>query len=258
MTDHPTVKLRGGGAMPLLGFGTWQITGEQAYDATRHALDVGYRHLDTATMYRNESEVGRALRDSGVDRNDVFVTTKLPPQRGERARETLQQSLEALGLDALDLWLIHAPPRADRSAPVWEELLAARRSGLTRAIGVSNYSTAQIDELTEASGEAPEVNQIEWSPELYDAATQSELRERGVVLEGYSPLRSSDLEDPMLVEVASSYGVSVPQVILRWHLQHETVVIPKSVHRGRIEKNFDVFDFELDEESMRRLDALGR
>jgi diketogulonate reductase-like aldo/keto reductase len=258
MTDIRSVPLRSGGEMPLLGFGTWQITGEQCYDATRDALDAGYRHVDTATAYRNEREVGRALRDSGLDREAVFVTTKLPPQRGERARDTLQQSLDALGLDALDLWLIHAPPRAAGSVPAWEQLLAARRDGLARAIGVSNYSTAQLDELTGATGETPEVNQIEWSPALYDASRETELRERGVVVEGYSPLRSSDLEDPTLVEVASSYGVSVPQVILRWHVQHEFVVIPKSVHRERIETNADVFDFELDDESVRRIDALGR
>jgi diketogulonate reductase-like aldo/keto reductase len=190
MTDIRSMPLPSSGQMPLLGFGTWQITGEQCYDATRDALDAGYRHLDTATMYRNEREVGRALRDSGIEAGAVFVTTKVPSERAGRGRETIERSLESLGVDALDLWLIHDPPRGHGSIELWEELLAAREDGLSRAIGVSNYSTAQVDELTQATGETPEVNQIEWSPRLYDAARQSDLRERRVVLEGYSPLRA--------------------------------------------------------------------
>ena len=252
----PTTTLRSGGQMPLLGFGTWQMTGSEAYDAVRHALKVGYRHLDTATMYRNESEVGAALKDSGVARDEVFLTTKLPPDRADRARQTLEQSLQALGVDALDLWLIHWPP-GGASPETWRELLAARDEGLTRAVGVSNYSTAEIDELTDATGETPEVNQIKWSPALYDDERHAALRERRVVLEGYSPFRASDLDDSTLREVAEAHGVSVPQVIVRWHLQHETVVIPKSAHPERIESNADVLGFTLDEEQMRRIDALG-
>ena len=252
----PTTTLRSGGQMPLLGFGTWQMTGSEAYDAVRHALTVGYRHLDTATMYRNESEVGTALKDSGVARDEVFITTKLPPDRADRARQTLEESLQALGVDALDLWLIHWPP-GGASPETWRELLAARDERLTRAVGVSNYSTAEIDELTDATGETPEVNQIKWSPALYDGRRRTELRDRGVVLEGYSPFRASDLDDSTLGEIAEAHGVSVPQVIVRWHLQHETVVIPKSVHPERIVSNADVLGFTLDDEQIRRIDALG-
>jgi 2,5-diketo-D-gluconate reductase A len=252
-----TVKLPGGGSMPLLGFGTWQISGRRAYDAVKHALSVGYRHVDTATMYGNEEQVGRALRDSGVPREEVFVTTKLPPSEVSRARRTIEESLRALGTDHVDLWLIHWPPNGRARPETWRELLAARDEGLARAVGVSNYSTAQLDELIEATGEAPAVNQIRWSPPLYDAATVREHRERGVVLEGYSPFRAGNLRDPVLAEIASAHGVTPAQVVLRWHLEHGIVVIPKSATPERIESNFDVFGFALSGDEVARIDALG-
>jgi 2,5-diketo-D-gluconate reductase A len=255
--DDWTVKLPGGVSMPLLGFGTWQISGGQAYDAVKHALAVGYRHLDTATMYANEDQVGRALRDSGLPRGEVFVTTKLPPRQAGRARQTIEQSLHALGTDHVDLWLIHWPPGGRASADTWAELLAIRDEGLARAVGVSNYSTGQLDELIEASGEAPAVNQIRWSPPLYDAATVQEHRERGVVLEGYSPFRAGNLRDPVLAEIARVHGVTPAQAVLRWHLEHGIVVIPKSARPERIESNFDVFGFSLSEDEVARIDALG-
>lgn len=258
MSDLPSATLRSGAAMPLLGFGTWQLSGERAYAAVRRALDVGYRHLDTATMYRNEHEVGRALRQHGIERDAVFVTTKLPPERAGQARRTLHESLDALGLDRLDLWLVHWPPGGRAAPDTWQELVSARDEGLVTAIGVSNYTTAQIDELTTTSGETPEVNQIKWSPALYDARRESELRDRGVVLEGYSPFRASDLGDPTLRDVAAAHGATVPQVIVRWHLQHGFVVIPKSAHPERIAANADVAGFHLDDDEMARIDALGR
>jgi diketogulonate reductase-like aldo/keto reductase len=159
----PSVPLDGRGTMPLLGFGTWQMTGPTCYDAVRTALDAGYRHLDTATMYRNEAEIGKAWRDSGVPRDEVFVTTKLPPARAGRARATLEESLRALGVDAVDLWLIHWPPGGARE-DVWARFVAAREAGRARAIGVSNYSFDQIDQLTRATGVAPQVNQISRAP----------------------------------------------------------------------------------------------
>jgi diketogulonate reductase-like aldo/keto reductase len=255
--DDWTVKLAGDVRMPLLGFGTWQLTGRPAYEAVKHALAVGYRHLDTATMYENENEVGRALRDSGVPREEVFVTTKLPPGQANRARRTIEASLRALGTDQVDLWLIHWPPGGDARPEVWRELLEIRDEGLTRAVGVSNYSTDQLDELIGATGEAPAVNQIRWSPSLYDDATVREHRERGVVLEGYSPFRAGNLRDPELAGIASAHGVTPSQVVLRWHLEHGTVVIPKSARPDRIEANFDVFDFSLSEDEVARIDALG-
>jgi 2,5-diketo-D-gluconate reductase A len=252
-----TVKLPGGGSMPLLGFGTWQITGKEAYEAVKHALSVGYRHLDTATMYDNEDQVGRALRDSGVPREEVFVTTKLPPRAVSRARRTIEESLRALGTDHVDLWLIHWPPNGRARPDTWRELLATRDEGLARAVGVSNYSTAQLDELIEATGEAPAVNQIKWSPPLYDAATVREHRERGVVLEGYSPFRAGNLRDPALAEIAATHRVTPAQVVLRWHVEHGIVVIPKSVRPERIESNFDLFGFSLSADEVARIDALG-
>ncbi|MEU8153781.1 aldo/keto reductase [Micromonospora sp. NPDC048986] len=258
LTDQPTALLPGDVRMPLLGFGTWQATGQAGYDAVLAALDTGYRHLDTATVYGNEREVGRAVRESGLRREDLFITTKLPPDRVGRERATLEASLEALGVEQVDLWLIHWPPSSPGdSIPLWRELLAARDENLARAVGVSNYSTAEIDELIQSTEENPAVNQIRWSPSLYDRQRHTEHRDRGVVLEGYSPFKTSDLSDPVLTRIAGAHGVSPAQVVLRWHIDHEIVVIPKSVTPERITANFDVFHFSLTAEEMRDIDALG-
>ncbi|TDC60573.1 aldo/keto reductase [Micromonospora sp. KC207] len=256
--DQPTVGLPGDVRMPLLGFGTWQATGEAGYAAVLAALDAGYRHIDTAAMYGNEAEVGRAIRDSGLRREDVFVTTKLPPERVGRERETIEASLRALGMDHVDLWLIHWPPSAPSdSIPMWRELLAARDENLARAVGVSNYGTAQIDELIQATEENPAVNQIRWGPSLYDRQRHAEHRNRGVVLEGYSPFKTTDLADPVLTRIAAAHDVSPAQVVLRWHIDHEIVVIPKSVTPERIRVNADVWHFSLTAGEMRDIDALA-
>lgn len=252
----PTAALSDGGAMPLLGFGTWQLSGRACYDAVRTALELGYRHLDTATMYRNEAEVGRALRDSGLDRDEVFVTTKLPPGAADRPDETLDASLRALVVDAVDLWLVHWPPGGP-GVELWRRFAAARDDGRARAVGVSNYSLDQLDVLTDAVGVTPAVNQIRWAPSLYDPAVEEGHRERGVVLEGYSPFKSSDLRDPVLVEIADAHGVRPSQVVLRWHLEHGVVVIPKSASRDRIALNLEVAGFALDDDEVARIDRLG-
>ncbi len=153
--ENPTVTIAPDVEMPLIGIGTWQARGSEAYDAVRAALELGYRHIDTATMYGNEREVGRALRDSGVAREEVFITTKLPSGDAGRERETIAASLEALGVDRLDLWLIHWPPNGRAAPKTWERFVEARDEGLTRAIGVSNYDSGQIDELIEATGVDP-------------------------------------------------------------------------------------------------------
>ena len=251
----PSVPLSGGGRMPLIGFGTWQITGDACYDAVRHALDVGYRHVDTATVYGNEAEVGRALRDSAVPREDVFVTTKCPGNSTD-PDGTLDASLDALGLDAVDLWLVHWPEGGVR-LDLWRSLVAARDAGRTRAIGVSNYSVEQLDEVTGASGVAPQVNQIPWAPPLHDPAVLAAHRERDVVLEGYSPFKKSDLDDPVLREIADAHGVAPTQVILRWHLEHDIVVIPKSVDPERITANAAIIGFSLTPDEVARVDALA-
>jgi 2,5-diketo-D-gluconate reductase A len=261
MTDdrgQPTVALAQGGAMPLLGFGTWQMTGARCQAAVRHALEVGYRHLDTATIYRNEREVGRAVGDSGVAREEVFVTTKLPPGNAGQERATLDSSLRALGMDYVDLWLVHWPPRGRALVSTWKELLAARDLGLARAVGVSNYSLGQLDELASATGETPEVNQIPWAPSLHDAGLLAGHRRREVVLEGYSPFKNTDLRHPVLAEIAAGHGVTPAQVVLRWHIDHEIVAIPKSATPDRIAANFDVFGFSLGDEELARIDGLSR
>ncbi|WP_336923475.1 aldo/keto reductase [Aquipuribacter sp. SD81] len=262
MTTGPTpasstVTLPRGVEMPLLGLGTWQASGEEVYRAVRTALDLGYRHVDTATMYGNEADVGRAVADSAVPREEVFLTTKLPPSRAADAREVLDDSLRALDVDAVDLWLVHAPPGGQASPETWERLLAAREDGLVRAVGVSNYSPEQVDELVTASGQAPAVNQVKWSPALHDPAVLAHHRDRGVVVEGYSPFKATDLADPVLARVAEAHDVSAPQVVLRWHLQHGVVVIPKSVTPERIRANADVFGFELTDDEVRDLDGLA-
>jgi 2,5-diketo-D-gluconate reductase A len=258
MTNGRTVSLRGGTEMPLVGFGTWALTGRTGYESIRYALDVGYRHIDTATMYRNEAEVGRAVRDSGVDRSDIFITTKLPPERSGRARDTLTASLKALGMDYVDLWLIHWPPRRQAMPSTWRELLRAQEDGLARTVGVSNYSTAQIDQLLQDSGETPAVNQIPWSPWEHDPAVLAESAARGVVVEGYSPLARSRLRNPVLAEVAAAHNVTPAQVVLRWHLEHDIVVIPKSATPERITSNLDIFGFALTPAETTRIDSLSR
>lgn len=252
-----SVALHTGRSIPILGFGTWQLRGRRAYDAVRQALDAGYRHLDTATAYGNETEVGRAIRDSGVPREEIFVTTKLPPDDAGRERNTLETSLRNLGLDQVDLWLIHWPPSGGAGTDTWRAFLELRGEGMARDVGVSNYSPAQIETLIDATGEAPAVNQIRWSPAIYDGPRLEHSRRHGVVLEGYSPFRASDLDDPVIGEIAAAHSVTPSQVILRWHLDTGVVVIPKSATPDRIRQNFDVFGFRLDEDEVSRLNALG-
>ena len=242
--------------MPLLGFGTWPLKGEEAVTATSAALEVGYRHVDTATVYHNEREVGEGIARAGVAREDVFVTTKLPPHPG-RELETLQQSLDMLGTEWVDLWLIHWTPDEGVGADLWAAFAAARDRGLARHIGVSNYSLAQIDELVEHSGIAPAVNQIEWSPLLFDRDVLAGHRERRIVLEGYSALKGGAISHPVVVEIAERLGRTPAQVIIRWHLEHGVVVIPKSSNPERIAANADVGGFQLGSGEVAALDALG-
>jgi diketogulonate reductase-like aldo/keto reductase len=256
--DIPTdaLPLPGGGKFPLVGFGTWQLRGEECYVSTLAALEAGYRHVDTATMYRNEDEVGRALRDSGVPRGEVFVTTKYNPRSGGLELEILDQSLEALGVSSVDLWLVHAPDR--RNEEIWASFVSAQQDGWARDIGVSNFSVRQIDRVTDATGVVPAANQIEWRPSLYDASLVASHRERGVVLEGYSALRGGSLKDPVVRRVAEETGRTPAQVLVRWHVQHGIVVIPRSSQPDRVRSNADVGGFELTDQQMRALDRLGR
>ncbi|MBK5248419.1 MAG: aldo/keto reductase [Actinomycetales bacterium] len=257
MTTIPTLSLTPDVSIPLLGFGTWLAEGDAAYRSVSEALSVGYRHIDTATAYGNEKQVGRAIAESGVDRFDLFVTTKLPPDVADHADETLAASLDKLGLDHLDLWLVHWPPNGEARPDVWERFIAARDGGRTRAIGVSNYSPDQIDVLTKDTGVTPAIDQIPWSPADYDPVLVAALTDRGVALEGYSPFKRTNLGDPVLAAIAAEHEATPAQVVLRWHLQHSFVAIPKSETPERIAANFAV-GFELTDTEMKQVDGLGR
>jgi diketogulonate reductase-like aldo/keto reductase len=255
--SQPTAHLATGRAMPLLGFGTWQIPDDEVAAATTAALEAGYRHIDTATGYANEAGIGRALASAGLPRESVFVTTKMPPDHVGRERQTLEESLTKLGLDHVDLWLVHWPPNKQATPRAWEQFIAAQQDGLATSIGVSNYSLDQIDELIKATDVAPAVDQIKWSPPIYDAAVAAGLAERGVVLEGYSPFRAANLEDPTLLSIAEKHGVNSAQVIVGWHAKHGFVVIPKSAKPERIISNAAGVDVDLTDDEVAAIDALG-
>jgi 2,5-diketo-D-gluconate reductase A len=244
--------------MPQVGFGTWKLRNDQARDGVLAALATGYRHIDTATMYANEAAVGAALAATNVERAEVFVTTKIRPSDAGRARAIVTQSLRALGTDYLDLWLVHWPPSGrSESRQLWNELLAIQADGLVRDVGVSNYSLSELDDLIRSSGQAPAVNQIDWGPTFYDGPLLAGHAERGVAVEGYSSLKNTNLDDPVLVKIAFAHGVSPAQIVLRWHLQHDVTVIPKSARPDRIAANFDLFGFSLTADEMAGIDDLA-
>ncbi len=259
--DVTTFHLADGTAVPRLGFGTFQLAGDDAYRSTLTALEAGYRHVDTAQGYANEAEVGRAVADSSLDRDEVFVTTKLKPSNAAAGdvRSSTGQSLDALGMDHVDLLLLHWP--AEHVAPLGETLEAMtrlREDGLTRQVGVSNFPSQM---LTRAYEHAPIVtDQMEHHPFLGVAPVEQVLRGRGGFLTAYSPLARGEVaDDPVLTEIAEVHGVTPAQVALRWMLQRPAVVaIPKSGTPERIRSNFDVFSFELTAEQMDRIDALER
>jgi 2,5-diketo-D-gluconate reductase A len=252
-----SVDIGSGVRMPLLGLGTWLAGGRGAYQAVRRALDIGYRHIDTATMNGNEDQIGRAVADSGVPREDIFITTKLQPSDGGRERATIEASLHALSMEYVDLWLIHWPPGGRARPDIWERFLEIQREGLVHAVGVSNYSLAQIDELESVTGQLPSVNQIEWSPALFNEQILLGHRQRGVQLEGYSPLKTTNLRHPKLVSIAQAHGVTPAQVVIRWHIEHCVVVIPKSTNPARIAENAAVFGFALSAAEIVELDHLS-
>lgn len=259
MTDAPRIPPDAAdlehGRMPLLGLGTWPLKGEECVTAVRTALEVGYRHLDTATEYRNEAEVGRGIAESGVPREDVFVTTKWPGDDDPgSALETLRRSLDALGTEYVDLWLVHWSGAGRRE--VWPHFVEAREQGLARDVGVSNFDLTMIDQARDDTGVQPAVNQVKWNPMLFDAGFLAGHRERGVVLEGYSALRYGAHQDATVKEIAERHGATPVQVLVRWHLQHGVVVIPKSADPARIRSNADVDWFRLSDEDMAALDGL--
>jgi diketogulonate reductase-like aldo/keto reductase len=258
MIDIERVSLPGGRVvMPIIGLGTYALWGDECVRAVRVALDAGYRHVDTATSYRNEAEIGRALADSDVAREDMFITTKLASGGIIDPKGALEASLRALRTDYVDLWLIHNWPTVDVADPgTWEQLLLARSAGLARAVGVSNYSVSGLDDLVVATGEVPEVNQVQYGPLMHDPQLLADHRKRGVVFEGYQALKMTPLGHPEVSEIAAAHSVTPAQVALRWHAQHRVVCIPKSATPERIRSNREIFGFELGDDEMARLDAL--
>lgn len=246
-----------GGQMPLLGFGTLRISDADAERAVGDALEVGYRHIDTATMYRNESGIGRALAAWG-GADDVFVTTKLMSSSAGRERATIEESLSKLRLDAVDLWFVHSSPSGAQLVSVWEAFVEAQKAGLTRAIGVSDFSLQQIDTVTDATGVSPSVNQVRWSPAIYDDAFAAGLEQRGIVLEGCSPFKAGDLRDPTLVGIAEAHEATPAQVIVAWHVTLGFVVIPKSSSRERMIENAAGATLKLDADELAAVTALSR
>jgi len=241
--------------MPVLGLGVWQLAnGLETERAVEWAFEAGYRHIDTASMYRNERSVGAAIARSGLRREDVFVTTKWVPVRG--ARHELARSLERLGLEYVDLYLVHWPVPI-RSGTGWAELVRLRDRGFARAVGVSNYSSGRLARMLGGSPPPPAVNQVQFSPFHFRRGLLEFCEQHEIVLEAYSPLeRGRALDHPVIVEIARRLGRTAAQVMLRWALQHNAVVIPKSSRQERIRSNAQIFDFELDPEDVRALDAL--
>lgn len=244
--------------MPVLGLGVWQMAaGRETEQAVTWALEAGYRHIDTATMYRNEESVGAALKHSDLPREDVFVTTKLLPGRGSPARE-LDKSLRRLGLDHVDLYLIHWPLPVG-NARIWRQLEALQEQGLARAIGVSNFGRDRLAKLLRSAIRRPAVNQVQFSPYHYRSRLLEYCNEQQVVFEAYSPLaRGRGLDNPVITAIAERLGRTPAQVLLRWAIQHKTVVIPKSSRQDRIRSNAQLFDFELTDTDMQNLDALDQ
>lgn len=257
----PAIALNSGTSIPQLGLGTWPLDDAEVERAVLAAAELGYRHVDTAAKYGNETGVGRGVRGSGLAREEWFVTTKLDGgyQGDDRAVAGLDASLQRLGLDYVDLLLIHWPlPARDQYVSTWETFIRLQQSGKARAIGVSNFKPAHIDRLIAETGVTPAVNQIQLSPAIQRREQRAYGVEHGIVTESWSPIGGSGdlLSAPVLAEVAAKHGRTVGQVVLRWHVQNGLVAIPKSRNPERMAENLAVFDFELDAEDLAAIDSL--
>ncbi|WP_368497498.1 aldo/keto reductase [Herbiconiux sp. A18JL235] len=259
----PTRTLNDGRDMPALGFGTYPLRGEDGVAAIVSAIDTGYRSLDTAFNYDNEGAVGEAIRRSGIRRDELFVTSKLPGRYHGRAEaaEAVRESTWRLGLEQLDLYLIHWPnPSVDKYVEAWEALVEAREDGLVRSIGVSNFTRAQLDRIIAATGVTPAVNQIELHPYFPQVEQRAVNAELGIATEAWSPLgkRNAAYGQRAVLDAAEAHGVTPAQVILRWHVQLGSVPIPKSGTPARQAENLDVFGFELSDSEVEAITALGQ
>lgn len=261
--DQPTVTLRDGVDMPQFGLGVWRAKdGLEVENAVRCALLEGYRMIDTAAVYQNETGVGNGMRSSDVPPDDIFVTTKLwnSDQGTDTVRPALQASLQRLGLDYVDLYLIHWPmPKKALFLDTWKEFEKLQQEGLVRSIGVSNFKIEHLEELRKHATILPSVNQVELHPYFPQKELRDYCRTYGIQIESWSPIGGQGgglLNEELLHDIAQDHGKTPAQVVIRWHLQHDLVVIPKSVNEQRIKQNFDVFDFELSDDEMAQIDSL--
>ena len=264
MSKVPTVELNDGVSIPQLGFGVFQIKPDETAAAVKTALEIGYRHIDTAEMYGNEKEVGQGIRDAGVDRADVFVTSKLNNgfHKPDDARRAFDRTLKALESDYVDLFLIHwpLPTLYDGDfVSTWKVFEEFARDGRARSIGVSNFQVAHLDRLAEETDTVPSVNQIEVHPYFGNEQVRAYGRDHGIATEAWSPIAQGKvLDDPVINRVADARGKSAAQVVLRWHIQRGDIVFPKSVTPERVKANFELFDFELDDSDMDAISALDK
>jgi 2,5-diketo-D-gluconate reductase A len=260
----PNIELNDGHSIPQLGFGVFQIDPAETERAVREALEVGYRHIDTAEMYGNEKGVGEAIRASGVDRGDVYVTSKLNNSFHEpdEAREAFDRTLSELGFDHVDLFLIHwpLPTLYDGDyVSTWKTLEEFRADGRSRSIGLSNFQVEHLERLAAETDTVPAVNQIELHPYFQNREVRSYGEEHGIATEAWSPIAQGDvLDDPLVTQIAAKLGRTPAQVVLRWHVQRGNIVFPKSVTPERIRENFEIFDFEVEPADLEQIDGLDR
>ena len=260
--SQPILTLNDGSTIPQVGLGTYQAAGDETARMVETAIGIGYRHIDTAMIYRNEAGVGAGMRASGVPRDQIFVTTKVwnTDQGHDAALAACAASLDRMGLDHVDLYLIHWPvPARDLYVDTWRALIRLREEGRVRAIGVSNFNPDHLDRLIAETGVVPVVNQVECHPAFQQRALRAADAERGIATQSWSPLgQGALLGDPMLRAIAEKHGRTPAQVILRWHVQQGLIVIPKTMSAARMRENFDLFGFALDEDDMARIAALDR
>jgi 2,5-diketo-D-gluconate reductase A len=264
MPDVPTLKLNDGRAIPQLGFGVFQIDPDETATAVTQALEIGYRHIDTAEMYKNEAGVGEGIRASGIPRDEIWITSKLNNgfHAPDDARAAMDGTLKALGFDHVDLFLIHWPLPSlydGDFVSTWKALEEFKADGRAKSIGVSNFQVTHLEKLTAESDTVPAVNQIELHPYLTNTEVAGYCADHGIHVESWSPIAQGGvLEDPTITEIAQRVGRTPAQVTLRWHIQHGYIVFPKSTTPSRIEENFALFDFELTGEDMTALDDLDK
>lgn len=255
MTKDSKIVLHTDNMMPVMGLGTWMLTDDTA-ETVAYALELGYRMIDTSSDYGTQPEIGKAIRNSSISRDELFIVTKI--EETDDAYEAAKAYVKEMGLSYADLILIHRPPNAGAGEELWEGLIRAQKEGITRDIGVSNYSIVLMDTLIENTGVVPVVNQIEWNPFGYSHEMMAYCGENDIIIQAYSPLtRGTRLNDEKILEIADKYGKSPAQILIRWNLQQETVPIVKANKKHHLEENINVFDFTIDDADIAYLNSLN-